>query len=74
MSEERGLDLNEEGDIIMYEIRYKHWMDVAKEGNYKKKMHALRSEIYVKDKEELIKIYFWCSFQIRKGGALFGIV
>ena len=47
MSEEQVLDkiymdLNEEEDIRMDEIRYKHCMDVAEEGGDKKKIHSLR--------------------------------
>ena len=48
MSEERDLELNEEEDIRIGEIRYRHWMDVAAEGGNKKKIHALRWEIYIK--------------------------
>ena len=32
-----------------------HWMDVAEKGDDKKNIHALRLEVYVKEKEELIK-------------------
>ena len=45
VSEERDPDLNEEEDIIMGEIRDKHWRGVAEEGEDKKNIHALRWEI-----------------------------
>ena len=53
MAEERDPDLNEEEDIRLYEIREEHWMDVAEEGYNKNKIHALRWEVYVKEKEVL---------------------
>ena len=38
-------------------------------------IHALRWDIYTKDKEELIKRdSFWWPFRILKGGTLFGLV
>ena len=42
VSEERDPDLNEEGGIRMDEIRYEYSMDVAEDGDNKKKIHALR--------------------------------
>ena len=48
VSEERDTDLNEEDDIRMDEIRDKHWRYVAEEGDNKKKIHALRWDVYVK--------------------------
>ena len=39
----------------MDEIREEHWRDVSEEGDNKKKIHALRWEVYAKYKEELIK-------------------
>ena len=48
VSEEIDPDLNEEEDIRMYEIRDEHWRDFSEEGDNKKKMHALRWDIYVK--------------------------
>ena len=50
MSEEIDTNLNEDKDIIMGEIRDEHWRDVSEEGDDKKKIHALRWEVYVKDK------------------------
>ena len=55
MAEERDLDLNEEEDIRLDEIREYHWGDASEEGDDKKNIHALRWEVYVNDKEELIK-------------------
>ena len=74
VSEERDPDLNEEEGIRMDEIMEGHWRYVADEDDDKKNMHALRWEIYVKEKEESIKIFSRCQFHIQKGGTLFGIV
>ena len=48
MAEERYPDLNEEEDIRLDEIGEKHWRDVAEEDDEKKKIYALRWEVYVK--------------------------
>ena len=58
MAEERDLDLNEEEDIRLDAIREEHWRDVSEEGEDKKKIHDLRWEVYVKEKEELTKREF----------------
>ena len=42
VAKERDPDLNEEEDIVLDEIRKEHWRDVAKEVEYKKKIHSLR--------------------------------
>ena len=52
--EERDPDLNEMEDIRFDEIWEDHWRDLAEENNNKKKIHALRCNVYVKEKEELI--------------------
>ena len=70
MAEERDPDLNEEEDIRLDAIREYHWRDISEEGNDKKKIHALRWEVYVKDKEYLIKRYFSVSVPHTKGGAI----
>ena len=44
MTEERYPDLNEKEDISLEE----HWRDIAEEGEDKKKIHALRWEVYLK--------------------------
>ena len=44
-----------------------HWMDVSEKGDDKKNIHALRLEVYVKEKEELIKREFWVSVPHPKG-------
>ena len=74
VSEERNTDLNEDEDIKMDEIRDEHWRDVAEEGYDNKKVNVRRWEVYVKEKEELIKREFLVSFTHPKGGAIFGIV
>ena len=71
VAEERDPDLNEKQDIRLDEIREQHWRDVAEEGDYKKKIHSLRWDFYVKQKEELINREFWVSVPHMKGGAIF---
>ena len=58
----------------MNEIRDEHWRYVDEEGDNKKNIHDLRWELYVKEKEELIKREFSVSVPILKGGQLFGLV
>ena len=48
-------------------IRDKHWRDVAEEGDNKKNIHALKWEVYVKDKEELRRRDFVVSVPHPKG-------
>ena len=48
VAEERDLDLNEGGGIILDAIMEEHWRGVAEEGDYKKKIHSLRWDFYVK--------------------------
>ena len=47
---ERDKDLNEEEDIRLDGIREENWKDIAEEGDDKNKIHALRWEVYVKNK------------------------
>ena len=68
VEEERYPDLNKEEDIRLDEIREEHWRDVAEEGDDKKNILALRWEVYVKDKEELINREFSVSVPHPKGG------
>ena len=42
VSEERYPDLNAQEGIRMEDIREDHWRDVAEDGKYKSKIHALR--------------------------------
>ena len=53
--EERDSDLNEEEDIIMADSWGEHWGDVAEDVEDKSNMHALRWDVYTKEKEGLIK-------------------
>ena len=48
VAEERDPDLNEEEDIRLDAIRGDHWKNIAEEGDKKKKIIALRWEVYVK--------------------------
>ena len=70
VTEQRDPDLNEEEDIRLDAIREEHWRDFSDEGDNKKKIHDLRQEVYVKDKEELIKIECLVSVPHPKGGAI----
>ena len=47
MAEERDPDLNEKEDIRFDKILEDHWRDIAEENDYKKKINALRWELYV---------------------------
>ena len=53
--EERYMELNEDEDIRMDEIRDDHWMVIAEESDDKKNIHALSWEVYVKYKGDLMK-------------------
>ena len=68
------LNLNEEEYIRMYAIMEDHWRDVAEEDENKNNIHTLRWEVYVRDKEDLIKKEFLVSVTHPKGGQLFGLV
>ena len=54
MVEERDPVLDEMEVIRFDKIGEDHWRDLAEESNDKKKIHALRWCVYVKEKEELI--------------------
>ena len=69
-AEERDPELNEKEDIRLDEIMGEHWRDVDEEGDNKKNIHDLRWELYVKEKEELIKREFSVSVPNPKGGAI----
>ena len=70
VAEERYPDLNEEEDIILDKIREEYWRDIAEEGDDKKRIHAVRWEVNVKDKEEFIKREFLVSVPHPKGGSI----
>ena len=55
MSEKRVLDLNEQEDTSMDETRGEHWRNAAEEVDNIKNTHSLRWELYVKEKEYLMK-------------------
>ena len=48
MREEIDTNLNEEEEIIMDGINNEHLRDVYEEGEYKKDIHSLSWEVYVK--------------------------
>ena len=70
MVEERDPDLNEMEDIRFDEIQEDHWRDLAEENDDKKKIHALRWNVYVREKEEIIKRAFSVSVPHPKGGTI----
>ena len=70
VAEEIDTDLNEEEDIRLDAIREENWRDVSDEGENKKNIHALRWEVYVKNKQELIKREFLVSVPNPKGGKI----
>ena len=68
VAEERDPDLNEKEDIRLDEIWEDHWRYIAEENDDKKNIHAIMWEVYVKEKEALIKReIFGCQFHILKG-------
>ena len=73
MVEERDPDLNKMEDIRFDGIREDHWRDLAEEKDNKKKIHTLRWNLYVKEKEELITGAFWYQCHIPKVGKLYGL-
>ena len=70
VAEERDTNLSEKEDIRQDEIQEDHWRDISDEGDDKKDIHALRWEVYVKEKQELIKREFLVSVPHPKGGAI----
>ena len=48
MAEERDPDLKEMEDIRFDEIWEDHWRDIGEENDYKKNIHALMCNVYVK--------------------------
>ena len=54
----------------MDKIREEHWRDVAEEAENKKKINEQRWEVYVKDKDGLIKREFSVSVPHPKGGGV----
>ena len=50
VTEERDPELNEKEDIRFEKIREDNWRDLAEENDDKKKIHALRWDVYVKEK------------------------
>ena len=52
----------------MDDSREDHWRGVDEEGGDKKNIHALRWEVYIKRKDDLIKREFLVSVPDPKGG------
>ena len=71
VAEERDPDLNEMEDIRFDKIREDHWRDIAEEKDDRKKIHVLRWDLYVKEREELITREFLVSVPYTKGGTIF---
>ena len=74
VTEEIDPDLNEKEDIRLDGIREENCRDVAEEGDVKKKIHDLRWEVCIKEKEELIKRNVLVSVPHTKGGKFLGLV
>ena len=70
VAEERDLDLNEKEDIRFDKIWEDNWRDIDEENYDKKNIHALRWDVYVKEKEERITRDFSLFFPHPKGGAI----
>ena len=70
VEEERYPDLNEKDDIRLDEIWEEHWRDIAEENDDKKKIYDLRWEVFIKEKEGLIKRDFLVSVPHTKGGTI----
>ena len=68
VSEDRDMEFNEEENIRTEDSREEHWKDVDYDGDEKKKIHALRWEVYTKYKEELIEREFLVSVPHPKWG------
>ena len=73
MVEEIDLDLDKMEDNRFDKIREDHWRDLEEETNDKRKIHALRWCVYVKEKEELITRLLSVSVQHPKGGKKIGL-
>ena len=72
MSERRGIrNLNEEEDIRMEDIMEEHWKDISEDGDYKSNIHALMWDVYIIEKEYLIKRNVLVSVLHPKGGNIF---
>ena len=71
VAEERNMDLNEMEDIRFDKICEDHWRDLAEENYDKKKINALRWNVYVKEKNELTTRAFLVSVPHPKGGTMF---
>ena len=51
----------------MEDIREEHYIDVSEDGDYRKNIHALRWEVYKKEKDDLINREFLVSVPHPKG-------
>ena len=74
MAEERYPELNEKEEIRSDKIQEDHWRDIAEENDDKKEINALRWDVYVKDKDELITREFLVSVPHPEGRTIFGLV
>ena len=70
VSEESDLDLIEEEDTTMEDIREEHWRDVDEYCEDKKNIYSLRWAIYTRYKENLTKREFLVSILHPKGGEI----
>ena len=70
VAEEIYTDLNDKEDIRFDEIWEDHWRDITEENDDKEKIHALRWDVYVEEKEEIITREFLESVTHPKGGTI----
>ena len=70
MSKERYTELKEEDDIRLDTIREDHRREDYEEGDDNNKSHAMRWEVYVKNKEGFIKREFLVSIPNTRGGGI----
>ena len=57
-------------DIRFDKIQEDHWRDIAKKNDDKKKIHALRWNVYVREKEKIMTREFLVSVPHPKGGTI----
>ena len=70
MLEYRDPYLDEEDDIKIMDSRDENWRDADEDDDERGKINAMRWDVYMKEKEELIKGEFLVSVPYPKGGSI----
>ena len=70
VSQEGESDVNQDGDIRMEDSWEEYWKYVADDGEDKKKIHALRWDVYTRYMKGFINIQFSLSIPHPKGGEI----